>query len=235
LPGATEVTVRCGTATGERLAVVEPAVPEGATGVPDDVQLVGTDELAARRRVWLHEEVAGRRFRVSATSFFQSRADGAAALVDAVHDAVDAADPARVVDLYAGVGLFAATFDAAVTVTAVEASASAVADAKVNLTGHARVVRADVRRWRPSPADAVVADPSRHGLGARVVHHIAGSGARKVALVSCDPGALGRDAGLLAGAGFQLDATSLVDLFPGTPHVEVVTAWARDPGRDPAP
>ena len=49
-------------------------------------------------------------------------------------------------------------------------------------------------------------------------------------LVSCDPAALGRDAGLLAAAGYRLDAVTLVDLFPHTPHVEVVTSWRR---RDP--
>jgi 23S rRNA (uracil1939-C5)-methyltransferase len=83
-----------------------------------------------------------------------------------------------------------------------------------------------------------VADPSRHGLGAGVVDRIAATGAAAVALVSCDPGALGRDAGLLAGAGYRLDAVTLVDLFPDTPHVEVVTAWRGDevhPGDPSAP
>jgi len=49
-------------------------------------------------------------------------------------------------------------------------------------------------------------------------------------LVSCDPAALGRDAGLLAGAGYGLDAITLVDLFAHTPHVEVVTTWRRASG-----
>jgi 23S rRNA (uracil1939-C5)-methyltransferase len=232
--GADEVVVRCGVATGERLVLVHPKVPIGMSGVPGDAVVVGADELAAGRRVWLHEVVRGRRWRVSAGSFFQSRPDGAAALVDAVGAAVRpvasaAAGSWRLVDLYAGAGLFAGTLSErfGATVTAVEVSRSAVADAKVNLADlpAARVVGVDVRRWRPSRADVVVADPSRHGLGREVVQRIAATGARTVALVSCDAGALGRDAGLLAAAGYRLRATTLVDLFPNTPHVEVVTAW----------
>ena len=47
------------------------------------------------RRVWFHEDVAGRRWRISARSFFQARPDGAEALADAVAAAVLAADVAR--------------------------------------------------------------------------------------------------------------------------------------------
>ena len=233
--GADEIVVRCGVATGERLVAVHPKVPIAMSGIPSDVVVVGADELAGGRRVWLHEEVRGRRWRISAGSFFQSRPDGAAALVDVVGKAVRqvAAPGMRLVDLYAGVGLFAGTladrFGAAPT--AVESNRSAVADARANLAdvGGARVVGVDVRKWRPSRFDVVVADPSRHGLGGPVVDRIAATRAPTVVLVSCDPGALGRDAGLLQAAGYRLQTTTLVDLFPNTPHVEVVTAWSRHP------
>src|SRR5581483_2594066 len=155
--------------------------------------------------------VAGRRWRISAASFFQGRPDGAEALVDAV---LDALRPAGIAGGPPG---------------GTEANGPAVADARINLTDlkGARVVRADVRRWRPSPASLMVADPSRHGLGAGVVARIGGTGASALALVSCDPGALGRDAGLLAAAGWRLGSVHLVDLFPHTAHIEVVTGWFR--------
>jgi 23S rRNA (uracil1939-C5)-methyltransferase len=44
-------------------------------------------------------------------------------------------------------------------------------------------------------------------------------------LVSCDAGALGRDAGLLTRAGYRLVASTVVDAFPHTPHVEVVSRF----------
>ena len=226
-----EITVRAGARTGERLVVCAPAT--GDSRVPEGVTLVGADDLDAGHRAWIHEVVAGRRWRISAGSFFQSRPDGAEVLVETVVSALGGAPPGAgpVVDLYSGVGLFAGVLGQRTggRVVAVESNRSAVADARINLADldGARVVRADVRRWRPSPASVAVADPSRQGLGTDVVARIGATGAAALALVSCDPGALGRDAGLLAAAGWRLDSVRLIDLFPHTAHVEVVTGWFR--------
>jgi 23S rRNA (uracil1939-C5)-methyltransferase len=228
-----EVTVRAGAATGERLVVAHPSA--GDSEIPDGTILVGQDQLAAGRRAWVHEVVAGRRWRVSAESFFQARPDGAEALVEAVaatlRPALEESAGGGLVDLYGGVGLFAGTLGTRTggRVIVVEANRSAAADARVNLADlpDTRIVAADVRRWRPSAADVVVADPSRHGLGADVVSRIAATGASALALVSCDAAALGRDAGLLAADGWSLETVTLVDVFPHTPHVEVVTGWTR--------
>ena len=230
-PPVREVTVRAAAATGERLVLCIPTA--GDSRVPEGVPVVGADELTAGHRAWIHEVVAGRRWRISAESFFQARPDGAEALVDAVAAALgDAVAPgATVADLYSGVGLFAGVLGerTAGRVVAVESNRSAVADARINLADldGARIVRSDVRRWHPSAADVVVADPSRHGLGAEVVPRIGATGATALALVSCDPGALGRDAGLLVAGGWKLRSARLVDLFPHTSHVEVVTGWIR--------
>ena len=239
-PPVREVTVRAGAATGERLVVCSPSVgdsqvPDSGSGEPPGqagVLLVGADELAAGHRAWIHEVVAGRNWRISAESFFQGRPDGAEALIEAVAAALgDVAPGATVVDLYSGVGLFAGVLGQRTggRVVAVESNRSAVADARINLADldGARIVRSDVRKWHPSTSDVVVADPSRQGLGAEVVTRIGATGASALALVSCDPGALGRDAGLLAAAGWELGSVRLVDLFPHTSHVEVVTGWIR--------
>jgi len=88
-------------------------------------------------------------------------------------------------------------------------------------------VRADVDHWGAGRADVVVADPPRTGLGARGVAKVAATHAARLVLVSCDPGALGRDARLLAEAGYDLRGCALVDLFPQTSHVEVVSRFDR--------
>lgn len=233
---ATEVTMRAGARTGERLVLAHPH----ATGVrvPDGVAVVGTDEVAAGRRAWHHEEVAGRRWRISATSFFQARADGADLLVEEVVAGVDALvpDAATLVDLYSGVGLFAGTAGAGRRTVAVERHRPATVDAQHNLEGTgARVVRASIPRWRPSSADVVVADPARSGLGAVGVEAVAATGAAGVVLVSCDPASLGRDTALLAGHGFAFEGATVIDLFPHTPHVEVVSRFRAAPGAVPPP
>ena len=139
LGAATEVTYRVGAATGERLAVVTP--DRDGVRLPDDVRVVGADELAAGKRSWIHEIVAGRRWRISAGSFFQTRPDGAAALVDVVtalsagvldSPVIDEDRPRTLLDAYSGVGLFAGALLADRpgwrTVTA-ESNRASVADA----------------------------------------------------------------------------------------------------------
>lgn len=231
--GATAVTLRCGARTGERMAVVAPSaggavLPEGS----DDVLVVGADELRSGRRAWIHEALAGRRWRISAGSFFQARPDGAEALVDAVRAALGppATEDERLLDAYGGAGLFAGSLGAGRRTTLVERSASSVADARVNLADlDAKALRLDVERWRPAPMDVVVADPARSGLAKAAVRVLAATGARRLVLVSCDPASLGRDAALLGRAGYRWSSTRLVDLFPHTPHIEAVSCFDRTP------
>ncbi|MGV3759474.1 MAG: class I SAM-dependent RNA methyltransferase, partial [Actinomycetota bacterium] len=222
-----EVVLRAGAATGERLVVVE-GDPTLAT-VPTGVRVAGDAELRSGARAWYHEELAGRRWRISARSFFQARPDGAEALVAVASQALgDAlAGGGHLVDLYGGVGLFAGTL-AAGPVTLVESGAPSVADAGINLADRdARVVRGDAARWRGRRAAAVVADPPRAGLAKAGVKAVAATRADRLVLVSCDAGALGRDARLLGDAGYELAGATLVDLFPHTSHLEVVSTFDR--------
>lgn len=216
-PGANEVLLRCGTRTGARLALPTPTrrgvvVPEGV------------------RRDHIHEYAAGQMWKISAASFFQSRADGVDALAALVGDAADDLGAATTaLDLYSGVGVFAGVLAArGWSVTAVESAPSAVKDARRNLRAFdVTVVGEDVGEWSPTAADLVVADPSRTGLERSGVAAVNGSGARRLVLVSCDAASLGRDHALLRDAGFALTALTLVDMFPHTFHVEVVTVYDR--------
>ncbi len=226
---AEEVTIRVGARTGERLVVVSPK----ATGVrvPAGVTVVGTDELGKGHRAWFHEEVAGRTWRVSAGSFFQASPEGAEALVTEVDAFIQrfAPDGARLVDLCSGVGLFAGTVGAGRSVVGVERSASAVADARHNLADtDARFVKVALGRWRPGPADIVVADPARSGLAAEGIRAVVATGADLCVLVSCDPAALGRDAGLLADAGYVHVGSTVLDLFGHTGQIEVVSGFVKE-------
>lgn len=213
--GAAEVLLRCGARTGERLAATVPAGL--GISVPEDV-----------KREAFYEVAAGRRWRISAGSFFQARPDGADALADLLAGAAASlGEPAAALDLYGGVGLFSGVLaERGWAVTAVESSPSAVADARVNLRGLAvDVVQADVTGWEPPGASLVVADPSRIGLGRKGAEVVAASGAHRLILISCDAISLGRDSALLSKKGYRLTAMTLVDMFPQTSHVEVVSTF----------
>jgi 23S rRNA (uracil1939-C5)-methyltransferase len=213
---ATEVTLRVGTGTGERAALADPA--ETVLDLPPDVM--------RGKSAHVHEVIDGHTLRVSINSFFQSRTDGAETLARLVREATG---PDRVIaDLYCGVGLFAVTADTPRRVVAVERGRAAVADAKHNLKGRdARIVRADVGKWKGNKVDVVVADPSRAGVGKDGARTVLACDPERVVLVSCDAAALARDVGLLVGADYKLTSVTLVDLFAHTPHIECVTILDR--------
>jgi tRNA/tmRNA/rRNA uracil-C5-methylase (TrmA/RlmC/RlmD family) len=146
-----------------------------------------------------------------------------------------------VLDLYAGVGLFAVAFGDAVApggrVTAVEQDRTSVEHARRNLRASAASVSVEggrvdrvllrLRGQRRLRADVVVLDPPRAGAGRRVVELVAATGARSIAYVACDPAALARDLALFAGQGYQLDRIRAFDAFPMTHHFETVAQLHR--------
>jgi 23S rRNA (uracil1939-C5)-methyltransferase len=221
-----EVTLRCGDATGER-----------AVWSHDKARLLGLpDDVATGAGAIVHEEVAGVRLRVSMQSFFQASRQAAELLVDAVarasrgalDRAIDGAD-GPVIDAYGGVGLFAATVvPVGVHTVVVESSESACDDARANLRGRtARVVRARFEQWRPERAGLVIADPARNGLGKEGAAAVVATQAPRVVLVSCDAVAAARDARLLVDADYSLVGAEVLDVFPHTHHVEVVSTFER--------
>ena len=220
--GDGEVTLRCSVATGER-----------AVWSHDKARLLGLpDDVAAGAAAVVHEDVAGARLRVSMASFFQASPQAAELLVDAVAraagDSLDGHDGV-VVDAYGGVGLFAATaVPIGVQCVLVESSESACADARENLRGRsAKVVHSRFEHWRAQRAGLVIADPARSGLGKAGITTLLDTAAPTVVLVSCDAVAAARDARLLADADYELVSAEVLDIFPLTHHVEVVSRFER--------
>ncbi len=209
-PPESSVEVAASVATGERLVLVDGA-PGGA----------------------VTEVAAGREFRVSGGGFWQVHPGAAEALLDTVLAGLDPQPGESALDLYCGVGLFAATLAQRLgpggRVTAVESDASAVADARHNLADlpTVRVERGRVdhvlRRLRLRRADLVVLDPPRSGAGKAVVDLLSRVKARRIAYVACDPAALARDLRWFRErGGYELVDLRAFDLFPMTAHVECV-------------
>lgn len=85
-PGAREVLIRASLATGHVVCVLAPRVGRGVE-VPAGVKVIPSHALGHRNGA-VTEVVHGRRFRVSARSFFQSGPAAAELLVDAVDNAL---------------------------------------------------------------------------------------------------------------------------------------------------
>jgi 23S rRNA (uracil1939-C5)-methyltransferase len=177
--------------------------------------------------------VHGLKLRAHVQSFFQANRF----LVDAlVQEVLDRTPPGgSVLDLYAGVGLFALPLGRrADEVRGLEGNPTAVEDGRANAEAaglsHVRIHHGDVREMTAWPArtdERVVLDPPRSGAGADVVRLIAARRPLSIVYVSCDPPTLGRDLKTFAAEGYRPAAMTAFDLFPDTFHLETVVHLAR--------
>jgi tRNA/tmRNA/rRNA uracil-C5-methylase (TrmA/RlmC/RlmD family) len=175
------------------------------------------------------EHVGEHSFEVAADGFWQVHPGAPATLVDAVLDALDPRPGESVLDLYAGVGLFAAFLAERVgpsgRVVAVEGDRRASALSAVNVPAAemaAGDVAAILANAYPEPFDLVVLDPPREGARGAVVDAVVARRPRAVAYVACDPAALARDVAIFGSHGYRLERLRAFDLFPMTHHVECV-------------
>ena len=136
-----------------------------------------------------------------------------------------------VLDLYAGGGLFAVTLAATGRhrVTAVEGDRIAAADLRANaertgaeIEAHATPVERFVRSARPARPFTLVLDPPRSGMTRTAADGAIRLGASRVVFVSCDVATFARDVRRFVDAGYRLLSVEGFDLFPNTPHVEVL-------------
>jgi 23S rRNA (uracil1939-C5)-methyltransferase len=168
--------------------------------------------------------------------FVQSNASLLGPLVDAVHMA--AGEGQLAFDLFAGAGFLtlglAAQFE---TVLAVEANPAAAADLEWNLasTGIDRVsvisesveVAIAGRRFDGFDPDVIVLDPPRTGLPDGIAESLASMHPDRFVYLSCDPATLARDLSVLAFCGYELTSVQVFDMFPQTPHTEVLAVAQR--------
>jgi len=227
--------------------------------------LTPTGRVTGRRRV---EEVVGAsglglgelRYSVHAEGFWQIHRDAPAVLVDRIVRAALSSAPTaagtkagdapldsaasagvRVVELYAGAGLF--TLPLAMltgTVRSLEGKEQAVRDARRSLHSQqgARLFAggvtpdsvAELGCFTPDGgqgADVVVLDPPRQGAGRQIVEAIAALGPDRIVMASCDPAALARDLKIFMGTGYRLAALSALDMFPHTHHFETIAVLGK--------
>ena len=202
----------------------------------------------------MREKVDGTSFLLSPTAFFQTNVHAAEILVQLVRAEVPKG--ARVLDLYAGCGLFALPLArAGHDVTAVEENHLAVGDGEasqrlngipdsqcrfvakrvldflsrtVKVRAASREDRSGSREDRGGSNDVVVLDPPREGCEALVLRHVFGAlRPSRGIYISCNPEALARDLALIVAEGYAIRSLQPVDMFPHTAHVETVAVVDR--------
>lgn len=236
LTGATTLTLRTATTTGEVLVALTGDVPRQASSWGCNVASGEGRELRAiHGEAVLEETVAGVPFRISGRTFFQNNTAGAELLVRLATEAAAVTEGDTLLDTYAGGGLFAATVGrGAGRVVAIERDHIAATDLQSNLN---RAEISDYRIMRASTEEAiasideywnvVIADPPRRGLGRDGVDAVTAAEPRTLVYVSCDPASLARDTAFLDEVGYELSWVTPVDMFPQTFHVECVAKFDR--------
>jgi 23S rRNA (uracil-5-)-methyltransferase RumA len=185
----------------------------------------------------LEEVVNNTHYRIHLNSFFQTNSTMSATLQDIVADFTSVPlptthSPLTLLDLYCGLGFFGinlATRDPSLRVSGFEIDAQAIELAKENAKTNNVADRcmfmsgpAEDLSWKEVDADVVILDPPRSGLHPRVLKTLLEKKPKTIVYVSCNFHHLVEELKQFKTL-YHVEAIKSVDMFPHTPHVEVLT------------
>ncbi|MBS1262660.1 MAG: 23S rRNA (uracil-C(5))-methyltransferase RlmCD [Calditrichaeota bacterium] len=200
---------------------VQPRVGDDSHG---DVQRI-------RGHATLEQRIGRSTFEISPDCFFQNNL----LLVDELYAAAAGHIRGRTLDLFCGtgtIGIHAA--ERAQHVTGVDVSEANIElarrNAERNRAGNVEFVTDKVNHFLafydgPVP-DTVVLDPPRSGLAPKLIRKLNRLAAPRIVYVSCNPNTFALDIDALER--YELRELRGFDMFPQTPHVELVSLLTRD-------
>ncbi len=166
-------------------------------------------------------------------SFFQGNRHALGELVNRVLARVP---DGTVLDLYAGVGLFAVALAARGLrpVVAVEGDRSSARDLDTNAAAYGGAIAVEhfsvedfLQRRNVARPATLVLDPPRTGVSSEAMSGILGIKPPRIVYLSCDLATVARDVRRLVEAGYALEHIEAFDLFPNTAHVETLVVLTR--------
>ncbi|MDP7638435.1 MAG: 23S rRNA (uracil(1939)-C(5))-methyltransferase RlmD [Candidatus Hydrogenedentes bacterium] len=174
------------------------------------------------------------RFQISPMSFFQTNTLGAEVLYGLIREWARAVSPRVLYDLYGGAGGIAfSCADLAQVIRSVEnvetATADGVANAKRNGIDNVFFSTQKVKNYLldvlnsggMEASSAAVLDPPRSGMHPKAVKRLVECRPPRILYVSCNPKVFVRELPAFLEQ-YALTDMKAVDLFPHTPHVEVL-------------
>lgn len=177
---------------------------------------------------YLTEEVNGIRYTIHPNSFFQTNTRMAGELQTAV---LDRLPQGKILDLYCGLGFLGiAAAKRGNEVYGHELDAAAIELAKTNAeaNGVAKKTRwgagpTETLDWSAENPDAVIVDPPRAGLHPKALKALVENAPPRIVYVSCNYRRLVEELRELK-AKYRVESLQALDLFPQTPHVEVIAS-----------
>ncbi len=178
------------------------------------------------------EEINGSRFEISPNAFFQTNPHGAKLLLDTVTEFAGDLTSKKVLDLYCGTGFFAVHLaQFAKETIGVELVPEAIEDAKRNSTLNGRTIdftaaATENYSWADIKPDLVIVDPPRVGLHPQALADLLKNAPPEIIYISCNFKSFAREMQTL-GEHYEVKNMRAIDMFPHTPHVELVTHLVR--------
>ncbi len=201
--------------------------------------VLGEKEQVIYGKGYIEDELCGRRFKISAKSFYQVNSVQTEALYAKAAEYAQLTGKETVVDAYCGIGTIAlAVAGQAGKVIGVELNKDAVRDAvtnaKINQIKNADFYQNDAGHFLTQMADAgekvdvVFMDPPRSGSTEEFLDALIRICPKRIVYISCEPETLARDLKYLTRkSGYRVREITPVDMFPFTGHVETVVLIQR--------
>ncbi len=200
--------------------------------------VLGEKETVLYGSGYIEDILCGKRFRISAKSFYQINPVQTEVLYNTAIEFAGLTGKERVLDAYCGTGTIGiVASDRAKEVIGVELNGQAVRDAKMNAklnnTENIRFFAADAGKFMVDAAkakesfDLVIMDPPRAGSDLNFLKSVVTLSPKKVVYVSCNVETQARDLAFLCKNGYKVKRLQPVDMFPHTSHVECIALLSR--------
>ena len=247
-----EIEARESRATGESLLILHRNSPARTgdvdpflTGLPPRFNLKG---IASSRKAgrgvrttmeWgretIEERIAGRTFRIGASSFFQVNPAMLEKALEEIAAFAGTAGAGRLADLYCGIGTFGIALAGRFReVAGVESEPDNITLLKANIEANRipnfRIHEGRSEEWTElileKGVDLAIVDPPRKGLEPEVVRSLCARPPAALAYLSCNPATLVRDLRGLLDV-YRVSSVRGYDFFPQTPHIETLVRLVR--------
>jgi len=179
---------------------------------------------------FMTEEINGFKYIVTPQAFFQTNSHGAEYLLLTVSEMVGNVESKTLLDLYCGSGFFSIALAKQTKKTiGIELNEQAIVDAKQNvllnnISGDIEYFDAKTEDfdWKNLGADVVILDPPRSGMHDKALADVLSAKPKTIVYVSCNYKNFAREMVQLQEY-YDVEAIKAIDMFPHTPHVELVT------------
>jgi len=255
------VLVRVGHATGEIMVVLvlgSPILPSKKNFIRELCKLhpeittilinvnnkktsmvLGDREQVIYGKGYIEDVLCGKRFKISAKSFYQVNAVQTETLYRKAAQYAKLTGKETVVDAYCGIGTIGLSVaERAKKVIGVELNKDAVRDAVVNAKSNGAknvdFYQNDAGRFLTQMAEAgekvdvVFMDPPRSGSKKEFLDALIRISPKRIVYISCEPETLARDLQYLTkNSGYRMEEATPVDMFPFTEGIESIVLLSK--------